>query len=533
MNKYLIVFLTILLTSCASTPDKEEASSKQEPVADVLTWHEKPSNLGDDFVAQLLPPVPEIAEDNERFDISANNTPVRAFLMSLVDGTSYNLIMHQEVAGTVSLKLNQVTVIETLEAIRDIYGYGFEVTSYGIKVLPRTQQTRIFQVNYLNVARRGQSGMKINNGQITHNNSVSSTSAGTASGSSSGSGNDELVSSSHVETKTQADFWNQLQVTLDLMSSNEAESKVVVDPQSGMIIVRAMPNLIRDIENYLEKAELVVQKQVLIEAKILEVSLNEGFESGIRWDTFGTGRGGSVNDTKRDVVGSLTSEFLANDQGGIFGLNFDSGDFTGVIEVLEKQGEVKVLSSPRITTVNNQKAVIKVGSDEFFVTQVKTTTTTSSSGTSNSPEIVLTPFFSGIALDVTPQIGEKDEVILHVHPTVTEVEERNKRVDLSGDEYNLPLAVSSVRETDSIIKAVSGQVVVIGGLMQNQKRIDEAGVPWLRDIPIIGWLFNQKKESTVQSELVILIQPRIVDEELNRSEFNRINKKFSQLGGYK
>jgi MSHA biogenesis protein MshL len=197
--------------------------------------------------------------------------------------------------------------------------------------------------------------------------------------------------------------------------------------------------------------------------------------------------------------------------------------------LLQTQGDVRVLSSPRIATVNNQKAVIKVGSDEFFVTEVSTTTTTSTTSSTQSPDIELTPFFSGIALDVTPQISNGQEVILHVHPTVTEVEERVKTIELGSEEFNLPLAYSTVRETDSIIRAQSGQVVVIGGLMQNRKVTTEARVPLLGDIPLLGWLFRQQRQESVQSELVILIQPHIVDGAIPVEEIGEINRRFSTL----
>jgi MSHA biogenesis protein MshL len=314
-----------------------------------------------------------------------------------------------------------------------------------------------------------------------------------------------------------------------MMIVGRADASIVVDPQSGMVVVRGMPKTLQGIENYLERAELSVGKQVLIEAKILEVSLNEGFQSGIQWNTFGAGRTGTVSNTGRDLVGSMASEALSNTDeiGGVFNMNFDYENFTGVIELLETQGEVKVLSSPRISTVNNQKAVIKVGNDEYFVTELKSSTTTSGGSSTSFPEVIFTPFFSGIALDVTPQIGENKEVILHVHPTITEVSERQKNVVLDSGTLTVPLAFSTVRETDSIIRAKSGQVVVIGGLMQNQKRTLESGIPYLRDIPLIGALFGQNRESTVQSELVILIQPRVVDSNFHYEEMKRINKRFS------
>ena len=211
---------------------------------------------------------------------------------------------------------------------------------------------------------------------------------------------------------------------------------------------------------------------------------------------------------------------------GVFSLNFNTSDFFGVIQLLKHQGEVQVLSSPRISTVNNQKAVIKVGTDEFFVTDVSSNTTTTTTTTNTAPEVSLTPFFSGIALDVTPQIGENDDVILHVHPSVTEVVERNKVIEVGGSTLDLPLAFSSIRETDSIIRARSGQVVVIGGLLQTKKSRSDAGVPWLSRIPILGYLFRQTERQNSKSELVILLQPKVIDTSSWKSEVDSIKRTF-------
>jgi MSHA biogenesis protein MshL len=194
--------------------------------------------------------------------------------------------------------------------------------------------------------------------------------------------------------------------------------------------------------------------------------------------------------------------------------------------MLQRQGEVQVLSSPRISTVNNQKAVIKVGTDEFFVTNISNSTTTTNTSTSSAPDISLTPFFSGIALDVTPQIGQNNEGILHVHPSVTEVVERNKVIDIGGSIYDLPLAYSSIRETDSIIRAASGQVVVIGGLLQNKKSNTEANVPWLSKIPILGYLFRQTERVDTKSELVILLQPKVIEPAGWNAEIKNIQDTF-------
>ena len=171
---------------------------------------------------------------------------------------------------------------------------------------------------------------------------------------------------------------------------------------------------------------------------------------------------------------------------------------------------MQVLSSPRISTVNNQKAVIKVGQDEFFVTEISNTTTTSTGTTTNNPEVELTPFFSGIALDVTPQISESDEIILHIHPSISEVEDQTKTITLGDQRVDLPLALSTIRETDSIVYARSGQVVVLGGLMQNKSVDVNAGTPLLGNLPGVGHLFSQQRNKMVKNELVILLRPIIM-----------------------
>jgi MSHA biogenesis protein MshL len=212
----------------------------------------------------------------------------------------------------------------------------------------------------------------------------------------------------------------------------------------------------------------------------------------------------------------------ASNFGGVFSAALNLRDFAGFIELLESQGDVQVLSSPRISTLNNQKAVIKVGTDEFFVTGISSTTVTGTT-TTTTPEVTLTPFFSGIALDVTPQIDESGRVTLHIHPTVSEVVDQTKLIKVANQDQSLPLALSSVRESDSVVSARSGQIVVIGGLMKNSTIKNNAGVPFLGRIPFLGALFRHTKETSRKSELVILLRPAVVqgqatwDEALSQS----------------
>jgi MSHA biogenesis protein MshL len=291
-----------------------------------------------------------------------------------------------------------------------------------------------------------------------------------------------------------------------------------------------MPEQHRHIKEYLDTVQEIAQRQVIIEAKIIEVTLSDGYQAGINWvavaenskgDTYTFGQrtppagfGGDIDDLGGNPIllepGNVTTGFVSSTLGSAFAMAFDIGDFNSFIELLEAQGETRVLSSPRVSTLNNQKAVIKAGSDEFFVTDISSDTVTGTAS-ATSRDITLTPFFSGIALDVTPQISANGDIILHIHPTVSEVTDQQKVVTISGETDTLPLAFSEIRESDSIVRAKSGQVIVIGGLMRRRTQTDVFGMPVLRHIPGIGKLFQSTREIETKTELVILLKPIVVD----------------------
>ena len=358
-----------------------------------------------------------------------------------------------------------------------------------------------------------------------------------------GAGNNSATNmvGTQVSTDSDANFWQELQETLTKIIGDTPGTSVVVTPQVGIVVVRAMPSALQAVRTYLERAQLMLRRQVILEAKVIEVTLKAGFEAGIQWNTFGKDSGGVFKPIV-DADGNVIAPGSNNDVAGQFDFNqakqffnpLDSqfnlymsfSDFEAVISLLETQGAVQVLSSPRISTVNNQKAVIKVGSDEYFVTNISTTTVTAGSAINTSDSPQLTPFFSGIALDVTPEISEGGEVILHIHPTVSEVSQQNKII--AGQ--NVPLAASTIRESDSIVRARSGQIIVIGGLMQTSSGDSDSGVPWLSHLPVVGYAFKQKQQSSVKSELVILLRPVVSDDQ---SQIDAMNESLSRVKSLK
>ena len=302
-------------------------------------------------------------------------------------------------------------------------------------------------------------------------------------------------------------------------------------------MVRAEPSEMRIVEEYLESSQEILHRQVILEARILEVTLSDGFQSGINWATLqtsgtdsltvsqvgggsvltGTGYASTQNNmgvlnpaAPVPIIGSMTEAF-----GGVFSAALNTNDFSAFIELLKTQGDVQVLSSPRVSTINNQKAVIKVGNDEFFVTNINTQSNTAVAGGGTQVSVDLDPFFSGVALDVIPQISAEGDIVLHVHPAVSEVREQTKTVATTFGTLVMPLAASNIRESDTVIRAANQQVVVIGGLMQNSTEDQQAGIPILSDIPLIGGLFRHTKKGTRKSELVILLKPTVIDADGN------------------
>ena len=415
--------------------------------------------------------------------------------------------------------MKNVTLDETLDVVESLYGYDIRREGRVIQVYPAGIRTETIPLDYLYVKRRGISSTSINSGGVSENDPNSSNSSNNnnsnnnnnnSGGSSNGqNGNSNQSSSSGVNiyTENESDFWTELKETLTALVGDENGRSVIVSPQAGLVTIKALPGEIAAVKRFIESTEEHLRRQVIIEAKIMEVTLNDDYQQGVKWDQV-LGHIEST-DIGFSTTGNIIGNTISSAVGGVTSLSFLNKDFSGVIDLLSTQGNVQVLSSPRITATNNQKAIIKVGEDEYFVTDVSSTTTTGTS-TTTTPEIDLTPFFSGIALDVTPQIDANGEVILHIHPSVTITDEQTKTIRLSDQDIILPLAQSSVRESDTIIRARSGEIVVIGGLIETRKVDIESKTPFFGDIPIMGALFKSKSESVQKKELVILLKPVVI-----------------------
>ena len=493
--------------------------------------------IPDDINHALMPPSPmahNIADVKiePHFNVSARQMEAQSFFLDLVSDSDYNIIVHPEVQGLISLSQKNTTIPQVLDIMRMLYGYDYSFNGINIEVMPATIQTRTYIINYLNLLREGTSQIKVSAGTVSQQ----------VGGSESGSGEAGTVSSvdsgSSISTISGIDFWNHLAESVFTIIGNGPQREVTVNPATGMLIVKGMPGELKQVENFLRQTEDLLHRQVIIEAKILEVKLTDSYQAGIDWAAVADdsilagqigsgetlkgeglnsevnpstllGKRGNINPDNYSAINNTAIEGF----GGIFSMAISFANFSAFIELLEAQGNVQVLSSPRIATMNNQKAIIKVGEDEFFVTEVKNSQIVGSGGEIvNNPEIELTPFFSGIALDVTPQISADGFINLHIHPTISDVTEDTKVIVLEGSTQILPMAKSTIRESDSLVRARNGQVVVIGGLMQNDVTELVAGIPLLSQIPIVGALFRQTRQQSIKSELVILLRPTLVQD---------------------
>jgi MSHA biogenesis protein MshL len=551
-----VLVAVFLLNACQLIAEKETTSPTMPSIGKALesstSSPQAPSVEPPPEVQRaLLPPASatlgKIKPRVQTFDVSVNAVPARQFFMSLVDGTADNMIVHPEVSGTLTLDLKNVTTEDVMATVRDVYGYEYR-NSHGVyQVFPARMRSQVFTVDYLDLKRQGGSRTRVSSGQVTQSSDKSGSSNSNSSGSSSGNSNQSGTSGSdnnsgnqsqasfsgaQVTTRTESDFWEDLEDSLKLVIGEEEGRRVITNPLSGTILIRAMPRELLDVEEFLDTLQGAVERQVIIEAKILEVELNDRFQTGVNWNALidfggnyetkiGQVGGGTVFDNGvSELAGTvlpLKDLSLSNGAGafgGVFALQAHLGDFNTLIELLKTQGDVQVLSSPRVSTVNNQKAIIKVGTDEYFVTDLDVNTDVAVGVGTQSADVTLTPFFSGVALDVTPQIDEDENITLHVHPAISRVTADNKDIGISTSDdgsFNIPLAKSTIRESDTIVRARDSQVIVIGGLMQELVTDDVASTPFFGDLPVLGHMFRHTRQVSTKTELVILLRPVIVD----------------------
>jgi len=550
MNRPIVTLCLLMLTAACNTPPRpvDVDPAIRGEVRDALAGRRDGAAAKVPDLT-LLPPLrmemPQVEGRpiDPRFDLSVNNAPAQQVFMSIVSGTRYSMLLNPEVTGNITVNLKDVTVIEALDSLRELYGYEYRMDGTRIFVQPAGLQTRIFRVNYLVGQRKGSSELRVQSGSLADtSNPVGAPAQATAAApqppvpgtQTFGGGTNRSLDSTRISTTTLSDFWSELRAALTSIIGASGGRNVIVTPHSGLVVVRAFPEELRAVEQYLRETRLSIERQVMLEAKVIEVTLSDDFQSGINWALFRT------NASPRGAFGQLSNNTTLGTSGGsatinsppltanpglgtiaaattqasttgaaVFGIAVQSSNFAALLAFLDSQGTTQVLSSPRIATLNNQKAVLKVGTDEFFVTNVATVTTTTGTTTQQTPTVTVAPFFSGIMLDVTPQIDDGTSITLHVHPSISSVTENPTVVDLGGTipSITLPLPKSAVNESDTVVRVTDGNIVAIGGLMSMGRRDSRTGIPGIADA---NPLFRNTDNQLRKREIVILIKPTII-----------------------
>ncbi|HHJ12236.1 MAG TPA: hypothetical protein ENK00_03560, partial [Chromatiales bacterium] len=333
-----VLSLAVLLAACAAQPRPEptpDADAGKRPTtatkAAAPTPAAPPTRLDPAVEAALLPPVVQTLREHEqvperRFDVDVHRAPAREFFMSLVKGTPYNMIVHPDVKGRVSLSLSGVTVPEVMDLVREVYGYEYELRGRNYIVTPRRLQARVFPINYLNLKRMGESRVRISSGSIQRSNgqygTTGSTGSVTGTGIYGGTGGRALPAAK-VKTETEVDYWTELVKALKAIVGEGKGREVIATPQASVVLVRGMPAELREVERFLRQSQLALERQVIIEAKIVEVQLRDSFQAGINWANLASVNGNPV------LIGQTGGGTLFSQQEGLGSL-FQNDMTTGI-----------------------------------------------------------------------------------------------------------------------------------------------------------------------------------------------------------
>jgi MSHA type pilus biogenesis protein MshL len=535
---FLAFFLCLLLAvGCASPPKKERTKLPSQTVEPT-----KPQPPPKEKLEELVVPQREEAKKvpEKLYSFFARDSNIQDVLLAFSKERELNIVIDPELSGKVTIDLKRVTLKEALDAILTPLGWTYRIDGKLVKILRPQMETRLFTLNYIATKRSGKREIYASTGGGLQTGALAGQQ--TTAGQSARTGYTDLISVDEM------DLWKEVHKGLEAIIFGSVEEKekeapsetektpwtrvdgkgkkLIINKSTGVIMVTDYPLNLNKIALYLETIEGSSQRQVTIQAKILEVILSDEYKGGINWKTIEglprsinlawgltdkAGTTGFPGTTGGYLAGTGTGTtttaiatpglFKIKPYGGILAIGGGGTEvaLSDIMQAISEQGDLKVLSSPTISTLNNQKAIIRVGNqDVFFITGAVATQTTVTQ--------IIQPMTIdvGIILDVTPQIAEDGTIIMNIHPSITE--KTGEKVTPDG-KTTFPLL--SVRETDTTVKVKDGQTIIIAGLMQEKKENTFIGVPGLQSLPWLGGLFKYKTEKKRNSELVIMITPTL------------------------
>ena len=509
----VIPLLVLLLISCAQKVEEREQTATvmekkmEESVAEARA-----------YTPPLPPPPPPVPPptyreidpfENRSFTMSAVSAPLRKVLYAIADGAGLNLIIAPEVdpEQKVTATFDRVPMRVALDILMDMTGLYYEVRGNVLYV--REIVSRTFRLPYVHAVTEYTSslGGDVLGGALavglgaTGTTATGTTTTGTGAAGY-GSGSTGLRGNFTLDYRSPQginDFYTQIEENLRGLLSDRGS--YVLNRFTGTLVVTDRRRNVERIAEFLERLKREISKQVLIEAKIVEIALSDRFQYGIDWSSF-----------FRDVFGTganvTLSQTLSVPTGGFASLNVVSSDFTTLINALATYGKIYTLSNPRIMVSNGQTALIATGIvTPFFERQAVTLTGTTT--TQIQENIVKTNVLEGVLLGVTPYVDEAGNILLNIVPVSTRLE-GTKKLERNG-EVLAEAPILNVKETGTVVRVRNNELVVIGGLIGDVKGVEERKVPGLGDIPVLGYLFKSKRVFTEKRELIIFLRPRLVE----------------------
>ncbi|PWB44057.1 MAG: pilus (MSHA type) biogenesis protein MshL [Rhodocyclales bacterium] len=566
------LLVATLLGACAAPQTKPPSSghigANSAPAAK--------SNIPQPVQQSVALPKPKPAAKAETYSVVVKDVKVEELLFALARDAKLNVDVHPGIRGTVTLNAIDQTLPQLLNRIAKQVDMRFELDGPNLVVMPDTPFLRTYKVDYVNMSRDTSGNVAINT-QIA---SISPTAAGTGAGAAAG-GTSGNVSSTKVDNLAKNRFWETLEQNVkDILRETDKEivvkrrvaegqeqqtaaagaaaqqpgaaaaaggpgaapaapppsqqsaqatkeyetlqaASVMVNRETGFLMARATSRQHEKIQEFLDKVLSSARRQVLIEATIVEVRLNQNYQQGIDWQYINQGAAGRALgqgsltrtitfDPATNTIGATTSTNTLPSAitSSLFSLAFRRGDFLTAIKLLENFGTLRVLSSPKLSVLNNQTAILKVV-DNFVYFQVKSDT--SQGQTSTLSNITTTPqsVAVGLVMSVTPQISENSSVLLNVRPTISRITGTKRDPHPSLTIANLVPEIQT-REMESLMSVNDGDIAVLGGLMQDEVNNNDDAVPGVSKIPILGNLFTHRNDTTTKTELVVFLRPTVV-----------------------
>ena len=525
-TKQLIIILLsgFLLSSCTttSTVNRENASpevNKQFALDGHLEKKAYPAPISKDSSTipdlvtkkNILPPMPSAIDATKKYSVSAVNVPIDELLFKLAQDADKQLDLYSKVKGNVTINAINQDLNTILSRIASQGEFIYELNPNSIVIRPDEQYWKNYFVDYVNI-------QKTSSDTIDMKMSVGGTSLG-GSSDSEGTGG----SKANITIVSEHDFWPELEGNLGRIVTSRMPTKVattstagaisinqnvVVNEETGVITVFASLAEHKAVSQYLSDITNRADKQVLIEATVVEVELSDQYQAGIDWSTLVTSDGGN------GVLGqSLIPATLSGNSAVAFNFTGAGGDWDLGLRMLQQFGNTQVLSSPKIMAVNNQTALLKVVNNEvYFTIEVnrEAATATSAGTTTYETEVHTVPV--GFMMSVTPFVSDDDSVSLNIRPTISRIVGyvNDPSPDLARENIVSRIPIIQEREMASVLKLNNRQTAVIGGLIEDTNANDRNAVPWVNELPFVGDLFSYKDDNTTKSELVIFIRPIVV-----------------------